>query len=42
MHRCPWCGSPCDCDEFDVEVEPGVVRDCSHDCGDDEPEDDDE
>lgn len=37
MHRCPWCGRPCDCDEGDPPP-----LDCSHDCGEDEEDDDDE
>jgi hypothetical protein len=28
MHRCPWCGEPCACDE-----QPIQVGDCLHDCG---------
>jgi hypothetical protein len=47
MHRCPWCGAPCDCDEVDDprrDWEPywEPRRECSHDCGadDDDPEDD--
>ena len=31
MHRCPWCGEPCDCDETDMPS-----HDCSHDCGGDD------
>lgn len=31
MHRCPWCGKPCDCDEEQVNVCPAA--DCMHDCG---------
>jgi hypothetical protein len=40
MHRCPWCGDPCDCDEIHDELDER--RDCDHDCGNDELEDDDE
>ena len=31
QHECPFCGSPCDCD--DDEIPP---LECSHDCGDDD------
>lgn len=42
MHRCPWCGQPCDCDECDEVENP--APDCSHDCGDENAveEDDDD
>jgi hypothetical protein len=44
MHRCPWCGDPCDCDEIqDDGASEGIGRDCDHDCGaDDYDEDDDD
>ena len=38
MHRCPWCGHPCDCDECDNPEQP--AHDCGHDCGGDDDEDD--
>ncbi len=37
MHRCPWCGKPCECDE---ETPPPL--DCQHDCGDDDIDEGDE
>lgn len=41
MHRCPWCGDPCDCDEWEREDEmTGERRDCDHDCGADDDDDD--
>ena len=40
MHRCPWCGGACDCDECDNSEQP--AHDCSHDCGEDASDDDDD
>jgi hypothetical protein len=37
MHRCPFCGDPCDCDEVD-----SPPPDCDHDCGNDGVIEDDE
>jgi hypothetical protein len=40
MHRCPFCGDPCDCDELQRDDDGiGVGRDCDHDCGADDEDD---
>lgn len=39
MHECPSCGQACDCDGEDVWNDY-AARDCTHDCEEDDWEDD--